>query len=425
MTMVPPDSAAARDAWFDADDDNLELFTAEEAGTGDAKTGAGADVDPLADFACEDPLEELLRPGPVLSSPPEPPAYLPLPRSEYLPTPPSTMERIVAVAAAGAARLTGRHLAAAIGVVGLLVSSTYATRATRVREAEPPAIAHLAVQEPAPLPSEPVALTDALRDMTSSYSVTPALPGVPAEVTAPAPTESSTDSWNISPASRASAAPVARLSEPPVRESSAVAVSAPPTSRSDSRALSSAPQPPRAAAVTVSLPALPNIPVAVAGEGSVPRATSPAPIETPRTVESSPAIETAMERLLPRVERVAAAEAPLPAAAPEVETASVRTVLGRYATALSSLDVDATIAVWPAVDAKGLARAFDRLQEQKVTFSDCQISLTAPRAEAVCRGQDQYVPNIGNKTPRNESHRWTFTLRKSEGAWVIESVTSK
>lgn len=104
---------------------------------------------------------------------------------------------------------------------------------------------------------------------------------------------------------------------------------------------------------------------------------------------------------------------------------AVRAVVDRYARAFSNLDVRATGAVWPTVDAKALARSFDRLDQQQIQFSSCQITVTGILADASCAGQTSYVPKIGRKSEHVESHQWNFTLHKADSGWVITAVRSK
>jgi hypothetical protein len=74
------------------------------------------------------------------------------------------------------------------------------------------------------------------------------------------------------------------------------------------------------------------------------------------------------------------------------------------------------------VNEKTLARAFERLEDQDVSFDSCQIEVAAVLAEAVCSGTASYVPKVGSRTPRAEARRWTFSLRKAGGEWLIDRV---
>ncbi len=108
-----------------------------------------------------------------------------------------------------------------------------------------------------------------------------------------------------------------------------------------------------------------------------------------------------------------------------IEEHAVRTVLDRYRVAFNTLDARAAAAVWPSVDAKALGRAFERLQEQEVSFVNCQVAVTDTHADASCGGNSRYVPKVGNKNPRDEAREWTFGLEKIGAEWRIRSVTMR
>jgi hypothetical protein len=94
-------------------------------------------------------------------------------------------------------------------------------------------------------------------------------------------------------------------------------------------------------------------------------------------------------------------------------------VLRRYELAYRRLDAGGAKAVWPALDERTLARSFDDLSWQEVRFDRCVIHLSSPDAEAVCAGITTSVAKAGNRQPRSERRRWTFQLRKADGAWTI------
>jgi hypothetical protein len=100
-------------------------------------------------------------------------------------------------------------------------------------------------------------------------------------------------------------------------------------------------------------------------------------------------------------------------------------VLRRYELAYRRLDAGGAKAIWPALDERTLARSFDGLSWQEVRFDRCIIHLSSPDAEAVCAGIATYVPKAGNRQPRSEQRRWTFQLRKADGAWTIVSADAK
>jgi hypothetical protein len=97
----------------------------------------------------------------------------------------------------------------------------------------------------------------------------------------------------------------------------------------------------------------------------------------------------------------------------------IEDVLRRYELAYRRLDAGGAKAVWPALDEQTLSRTFERLSWQEVRFDRCIIHLSSPDAEAVCAGVAAYARKAGNREPRSERRRWTFQLRKADGAWTI------
>jgi hypothetical protein len=107
------------------------------------------------------------------------------------------------------------------------------------------------------------------------------------------------------------------------------------------------------------------------------------------------------------------------------DTGAINTALHRYRNAFSALDAGAVRAVWPMVNAKAIEKAFDQLQQQTLEFNVCATEMTGARALVWCAGNARYVPRVGNKTPRTEALEWTFSLRKVDQAWLIETVDSR
>ena len=73
-----------------------------------------------------------------------------------------------------------------------------------------------------------------------------------------------------------------------------------------------------------------------------------------------------------------------------------------------------------------LARAFEGLESQKLTFKACDIQMRGVAASAVCTGETRYVPKVGRREPRVERLSWTFSLRKRPNDdWQIESARAE
>lgn len=149
--------------------------------------------------------------------------------------------------------------------------------------------------------------------------------------------------------------------------------------------------------------------------------TSPPPAKS----NPPPAIATAP--VAPSAAPVSPPAAPTPAATSPApaESVGVRAALDRYREAFSNLDAGSAKSVWPAVDEKTLVRAFSQMSSQEFVFDACRVDVSGPRATASCQGRAQYVPKVGSRSARIEPRSWTFTLRRAETHWTIESVDSR
>jgi hypothetical protein len=88
---------------------------------------------------------------------------------------------------------------------------------------------------------------------------------------------------------------------------------------------------------------------------------------------------------------------------------------------------DATLAkaVWPTVNERALARAFEGLRSQTVTFDRCQMNVSDAAGEVECRGVTTYVPRVGAQNERRESRQWKFRVQKAADNWLITSVAAR
>ena len=107
--------------------------------------------------------------------------------------------------------------------------------------------------------------------------------------------------------------------------------------------------------------------------------------------------------------------------APVVPTTAIESVLKKYADAFSARDVGAAKSVWPGVDERALARAFDGLREQRLELERCEIGIKGSTATATCVGTARYRPKVGIRSVRSERKVWTFYIGH-RGAWLIDDV---
>jgi hypothetical protein len=121
------------------------------------------------------------------------------------------------------------------------------------------------------------------------------------------------------------------------------------------------------------------------------------------------------------------APAPVPAPIPTGpdDEGLVKQALQRYRHAYEGLDARSAHAVWPAVNEAALARAFDGLASQAITFDVCDVQVRGPVASATCKGTARYVPKIGSREPRVEPRVWSFALKKDGADWKIDSARTE
>jgi tetratricopeptide (TPR) repeat protein len=175
------------------------------------------------------------------------------------------------------------------------------------------------------------------------------------------------------------------------------------------------------AARPIALPP-PSVPVAavVARPAVMPL---PPPVRSPEIVE--PLQPMALPTPPPPQPQVVAAAAVVPTVREEPavdESALVGKALQRYRLAYQDLNAQSAQDVWPAVNEAALARAFDGLQSQTLTFDACDVRVNGEAASATCRGSARYVPKVGSREPRVEPRTWKFTLRKAGADWKIDTA---
>jgi hypothetical protein len=101
-------------------------------------------------------------------------------------------------------------------------------------------------------------------------------------------------------------------------------------------------------------------------------------------------------------------------------------VLMRLETAYEKRDAKLAKAVWPTVNERALARAFDGLRSQSVTFDRCKLNVSGASGEVECRGVTTYVPRVGLQYERSESRQWRIRVQRGGGdRWVITSAAAR
>ena len=107
------------------------------------------------------------------------------------------------------------------------------------------------------------------------------------------------------------------------------------------------------------------------------------------------------------------------------EEQQIAATLHRYAAAYQQLDANAARTVWPTVDQRALARAFESLELQQFTFDECDVRVIDRGASAACRGSVTYVPKVGSRTAHRDDRQWNFELQKQQDVWLITRATMK
>jgi tetratricopeptide (TPR) repeat protein len=156
-----------------------------------------------------------------------------------------------------------------------------------------------------------------------------------------------------------------------------------------------------AATAPLSLPTpLSQLPPAAAPAPSGGGASTPSVTPTPSITASPPVSTTTPVR-------------------PQGDQQLIEEALQRYRGAYGRLNVQSAEAVYPTVNRVALARAFDSLESQSITFDSCDIEIRGILARAICHGTTHYVPKIGSRYPRTEPLVWSFELNKSNDDWTI------
>ncbi len=177
-------------------------------------------------------------------------------------------------------------------------------------------------------------------------------------------------------------------------------------------------------------------PVTDAPPVALPPPVTPARLEPltslPETSPASPRVVAGAEGIgTPEAAaRSATALATLPSAPPpEAATARseeqrVRAALGRYELAYNRLDAVAAASVWPGVNQRALASAFQALSAQSISLGGCEIRVSGLTAHAECSGNARWIPKVGGGA-QSAQRQWRFALGNYDGNWLITQATAR
>jgi len=153
--------------------------------------------------------------------------------------------------------------------------------------------------------------------------------------------------------------------------------------------------------------------------------------DLPETVPAAPRVVAGAEGIAsPESSRSAAALTALPStpapdgAAARSEEQTVRAALGRYESAYNRLDAAAAASVWPGVNQRALASAFQGLSAQSISLGGCNIRVSGATAHAECSGTARWTPKVGGGA-QSAQRQWRFDLRNAGGNWSITQATTR
>jgi tetratricopeptide (TPR) repeat protein len=167
-------------------------------------------------------------------------------------------------------------------------------------------------------------------------------------------------------------------------------------------------------------PTTPGVRLTSAPARTAPTVAATAPLSLPPPLSQLPPAGTPTPNEPPRASSTVGPPiaATTPIRAPS-DQQLVEDALQRYRSAYGRLNAQSAQAVYPTVNRVALARAFDSLESQLLTFDSCDVEVSGVLARAICHGTAHYVPKIGSRYPHAEPLVWSFELRKSDGDWTI------
>lgn len=381
----------------------LRASVALEAGVIEDAREALAEAEQLApgDPDVQTLRDQLARPEPRPLPPPPPPTPSAADFQIREAPPPLEIHEIPA-------RRSRRLPVAAVLLIPLSAAAGwYATRGTPVSSVPPP----LAVTPPAAVAETPIAKSEPPSVTVAESSITVPVATSPEPPGSTDPVATSGSALNAAPSPAASPVAAGRTTEPPAR------------ARDDG-------------ARTSALPAPAIVPSVTRGFGNT--VPEPAPTETRPLAappESTAPVVSGAEGIAAPDSAVKLAAPPVAAPPPQAsaqpvsnlapppnttrnEEQNIRTVLGRYESAYSRLDAAAAGAVWPGVNQRALANAFDGLSAQSISLGQCDVRVNGNTAQANCTGTARWTPKVGGGS-QSAARQWRFDLRNASNGWVI------
>lgn len=146
------------------------------------------------------------------------------------------------------------------------------------------------------------------------------------------------------------------------------------------------------------------------------------PVIEAHVPESSPAATVADVMPVPAAPL---ATAPVSLDVDASDRAAIDRVLGTYQQSYSSLDAVMVSTIWRGLDTRGLQRAFNGLDSQRMSFEHCDVHVRVDTAKASCTGVLDYVRKIGQANPLQKRLSWNFDLLRTGDRWLISGVDAR
>lgn len=169
-------------------------------------------------------------------------------------------------------------------------------------------------------------------------------------------------------------------------------------------------------------------PTALPGRPEASEIKAPAFTESAARAPSIPMLAPELPAV-PPVDTAVAPAPPIPAAEKVVEAvdkAAIDRLLDTYQQSYTALDAALVSTIWRGLDTRGLQRAFDALDSQRMSFEHCDVIIADDKARASCTGVLDYVRKYGNAHPLQKRLSWNFDLQRTDDdRWLISKVDAR